>query len=78
MINERPKKVDTYRGLLQSAVSLIFRAFERVGDWPECENLMPHLHSLNGRWRCIRGVNLGLASADLNIWLARAGIVMRR
>jgi tetratricopeptide (TPR) repeat protein len=73
MINERAKKVDTYREFLRSAVSLVCRAFGQVEDtgrpecWPECEKFMPHLHSLNERWSDAHGVNLDLAEADVSI-----------
>jgi tetratricopeptide (TPR) repeat protein len=74
MMGERAKKdASTYREWLRSTVSLVYCVFRSIEEpqlprwWPDCEMLLPHLHSLNERWSGVDGVNLELAKTDVEM-----------
>jgi tetratricopeptide (TPR) repeat protein len=69
MVQHAANKEDTYREWLQSSVSLVCGAFQKVEDpespqqWDECERFMPHFRSLNQRTNSLRDMNLELIRA---------------
>jgi tetratricopeptide (TPR) repeat protein len=79
-MQEGTRKEEAYREWLQSSVSLVYAAFQLIGDpelpqwWTEYEAFVPHLRTLNQQWNSMYDANLEWIRANSVI----AGYLWRR